>query len=96
MSSAPVDIKNFKKAVKVLQKKVEKNYFPNNEWTCGICHMLYEETEDAYELMERLLTYDEYHYGLGLVNGLTEDRKVFLEFLAYTLSEEDIQKICNQ
>lgn len=97
MSSAQVDIKGFKKAVKILQKKVEQDYFRNNRWFHGICYMLYEETEDfssSHDVIEKLLTELEYIRGIGPDNVLTEDRKVFLEFLAYTLSEEDIQNIC--
>ena len=99
MSSTQMDIKGFKKAVKSIQKKVEKEYFRNGGWSLGICYMLFEETEDfssAHDVMENLLTEDEYNNGLGPKDVLNEDRKVFLEFLEYTLTEEDIFEICNQ
>ena len=99
MSSTQMDIKAFKKAVQILQRKVEKGFFKNNKWTYGICHMLYEETLDfssAHDVMEKLLTESEYTQGLGPDSVLNEDRKVFLEFLEYTLTEEDIFEICNQ
>ena len=99
-----LEVKQFKQAAKKLQQMAEAGKFKNEyDWTCGICYMLScitenivkDTTEDSYDIMSKLLTKYEYHNGLGADGDFNTNREVFLEFLAYTLSEKDIQEICN-
>lgn len=90
------EVVEFKQATRELQRKVESG---NIEWQCGICLMLRNITKEvttSYDVMRELLGRTLYNKGIGPDHELNEDRRVFLEFLAYTITEEDILEICNQ
>jgi hypothetical protein len=85
--------KDFKIAAKKLQNKVEQGlYDKEGKWECGICYMIssFSFHADAYTIMEALLE----HGSLGTIDHFNENRRIFLEFLAYSITEEDIFEIC--
>lgn len=85
------DIVEFKEAVKILQLRAESGEFnyPDN-WECGLCYMLKFYCDQSYRIMDCLLD----TLCLNDYGTFTEERELFLEFLAYTLSAEDIYEIC--
>ena len=94
-----LDAKRFKKAAIALQKEAEsgkfehtrrKGYVPSGTgWSCGLCFMLNTGDGVSYDIMPALLE----HTCLGNRHIFTEERELFLEFIAYSLTEEDILEI---
>ena len=90
------DVKRFKYAVMTLQSRVEKSEV--KDWRLGICNMLFRiegSICNTYWIMKKILGDTVYEQGLGPDGVFNTEREVFLEFLAYTLTEEDILEICN-
>ena len=82
---------DFKQAVAILQLQVESGKFnyPDN-WENGLCYMLSLYCDNAYDIVNSLLEV----VCLSDYGTFTEERELFLEFMAYTLTAEDIYEIC--
>lgn len=62
----------------------------------GLCYELNSRSYyDTYQIMASLLTELEYNQGLAKKGKYDKNRKCFLEFLAFVISEEDIEDCLN-